>query len=142
MNSKTCHCQMSVRPKELLDSCAPLQSISHSRRKNNSRSGWTDSLIYNSNSCISKSHLKCSMLVFLLMLYTNITPGQTSLNLVHISSIYLRAFPSPFNILPVSIKDHNIKMFDFKSRYLPLNSSPLNSTEQLLFQTPGHYKSY
>lgn len=28
MDCKTRHCQMTVRPKELLDSCAPLQSIS------------------------------------------------------------------------------------------------------------------
>lgn len=106
MNSKTCHCQMSVKPKELLDSCAPRQSsiIRHSRRKNNSRSGWTSSLIYNSNSCISKSHLKCNVMIFLLALYTNSTPGQTSLNLVHISSICLGVFPSPFYILPVLTK--------------------------------------
>lgn len=74
LNNKTCHCQMSVRPKELLNSWGFLWSttLSHSRRKKNSRFDWTTSVIYSSSSYISKSYLKCKARVFLLVLNANL----------------------------------------------------------------------
>lgn len=70
-NNKTCHHQVSVRPEELLNFWAFFRStiIGHSGREKNGGFDWTTCLIHNSSSHILKYHLKCEVMVFLLVLY-------------------------------------------------------------------------